>query len=315
MPTIQLHHRKQAAQDRSDISCVVAGHADDNQDADGSNGNTSMKSNQGAIMIPPKRRLSHREGLIWAAVAVHIVILAYLVAVPTHGAIPERPSEASASVDLPVFHGGNPSDNVYGSCFQGADGYAMCNPFLSVGVVFVDDQQQDSTDGNVWLYRYLHQQDNHDSSIGILQDSVRTGESAEAALHRLVVHSADIDIKTLPVGRGPLLLGVYSNPPKLNIGSGSRVKQQQQRHIVRAVYIVRISEALIQSKSDTFIKVPARRENQQKPPFDITEEDANVLSDYRGAILRSGGSWDDATSERRPMNKEEIGSNVARSLC
>eukprot|EP00562_Extubocellulus_spinifer_P003109 CAMPEP_0178474240 /NCGR_PEP_ID=MMETSP0696-20121128/2501_1 /TAXON_ID=265572 /ORGANISM="Extubocellulus spinifer, Strain CCMP396" /LENGTH=259 /DNA_ID=CAMNT_0020101489 /DNA_START=29 /DNA_END=808 /DNA_ORIENTATION=+ len=257
-----------------------------------------------------RRKLSRRESLIWFAVVVHCVLLAHLLLFSANGG----PSSSSRTVIPSIFHGGTPFDDVYGSCLQGADSYAMCNPFLSVKVILVDDQQD--SHGYVWLFRdQEREEDALAKGVGLLQEFVRAGESTEDALRRVILQSVDIDIETLPVGRRPLLLGVYSKPPNFNGRDNNGGRGRQQRHIVKAVYIVRIPKAAIQSKSNAFVKAPVQRDIAQKPPLSLADEDLNALSDYMDAALRVGYSWDDATSERRPPSKAEIGLNLARSLC
>ena len=298
--TESLHQRRQANDRPSRVST---------HDADGSSDDHSAMSSAGMILMI-RRKLSRRERLIWLAIVVHCVLLAHRVLFSTNG----EPS-SSSRIDIPsIFHGGTPFDDVYGSCLQGADSYAMCNPFLSVKVILVDDQQD--SPGYVWLFRDQKREDDASAKgVGLLQELVRAGESTEDALRRVILQTAEIDIETLPAGRGPLLLGVYSKPPNLNARDTNGSRGRQQRHIVKAVYVVRIPKAAVQSKSNAFVKAPLQRNIAQKPPLSLADEDLNALSDYVDATLRVGYSWDDAMSERRPLSKDEISPNVARSLC
>ena len=298
-----LHHRRQASDYRT--PCAATSH--DAADDGGSSDVTAVRS---AGMMPmAQTKLSRREKLIWLAVCIHGVIFIHLRLCSKNCPLSRSNSQ---NIDIPSkFHGGNPLDDVYGSCFQGADKYAMCNPYLSVKLIIVDDQQDSSE--HAWLYRYRKREDDNAADakqIGLLQDYVSAGESAEAAVRRLVLQSIDIDINALPEGRGPLLLGVYSKPPDL-ISRSTREGVQQQRHIASAVYILRIPKASIQSKTGKFVKSSLTRDIAQK----LFEEDLIALSDYREASLRVRYSWGDSTSARRSLNKDEIGPDIARSLC
>lgn len=248
--------------------------------------------------------LSRRERLVWSAVIVHVMALLYLAV--TSVPAPQQQLMARSQVDVPTFHGGDPNDTIYGSCFQGADGYTMCSPFLSVGVLLIPDQLHgtSSTPPQVLLSHRPGEEP------GILQRQVSAGETAESTLRNLIKERIGLDIQSLPEGKGPSLLGMYSKPPSESASGASRRRQ----HTARAIYILHIILPMSPEKPYVdLVKVPLSTKAGREPLLGkLSDADRVVLEDYVGnaAAIRY-----DAISSRRSAHNEEIGPDVVRSLC
>lgn len=209
-----------------------------------------------------------------------------------------------SQVDVPAFHGGDPNDSIYGSCFQGADGYTMCSPFLSVGVLLIPDQLISSAPPQVLL---SHRQG---EGLGILQRQVSAGETAESTLRNLIKERIGLDIESLPKGKGPSLLGMYSKPPP---ESAANAISRRRQHNAIAIYVLHILSMSPEKPYVDLVKVPLSTNAGREALLNkISDADRAVLEDYVGnaAAIRY-----DAISSRRSAHNEEIGPDVVRSLC
>ena len=247
--------------------------------------------------------LSWRERVVWSAVAVHVMVLLYLKVTSASSA--QQPMRSQ--LDVPAFHGGDPNDSIYGSCFQGADGYTMCSPFLSVGVLLIPDQLHgtSSTQPQVLLSHRPGE------DLGILQRQVSAGETAESTLRNLIKERIGLDIQSLPEGKGPSLLGMYSKPPSESGANGASARRRQ--HTARAMYVLHILSMSPEKPYTDLVKVPLSRNARREPLLNkVSDADRAALEDYvdNAAAIRY-----DATSSRRSAHNEEIGPDVVRSLC
>lgn len=247
--------------------------------------------------------LSRRERLVWSAVAVHVMALLYLVVTSVSSPSTVRLHPMGSQVDIPAFHGGSPNGAVYGSCFQSDDGYAMCNPFVSVGVLVVPDPLPSPP------YVLLSHRAGED--VGILQQYVPAGATAESTLRNLIKERIGLDTASLPKGQGPSLLGMYSKPPPLEREPSSH----RRRHIARAIYALRILSTSPEKSYRDLVKVPLLTNSDRDSLLTkVSGADRAVLSDYMSSVAAQT-SWRDATSPRRSAHTEEIGPDVARSMC
>jgi len=243
--------------------------------------------------------LSRRERLVWSAVAVHAIALLFL-------AVTSAPSQQpmGLQVDVPTFHGGSPGDAIYGSCFQGDDGYTMCNPFLSVGVLLVPDPP--TSPPQVLLSHRAGE------GVSILQQHVRAGETAESALRKLIKEGIGLDIQSLPGGQGPSLFGMYSKPPP---EGAIAPRRRRHRHIARAIYVLRILPTSPDKPCADLVKVPLSNISGQDPLLTkISDDDRIVLEDYLSNAAAES-SWEDSASSRRSAHHKEIGPDIVRSVC
>lgn len=212
-----------------------------------------------------------------------------------------------SQLDVPAFHGGDPNDSIYGSCFQGADGYTMCSPFLSVGVLLIPDQLHvtSSTPPQVLLSHRPGE------DLGILQRQVSAGETAESTLRNLIKERIGLDIQSLPEGKGPSLLGMYSKPPSESAANGASARRRQ--HTARAMYVLHILSMSPEKPSANLVKVSLSRNAGRESLLNkVSGADRAVLEDYvnNAAAIRY-----DAISSRRSAHNQEIGPDVVRSLC
>ena len=241
--------------------------------------------------------LPRRERLVWSAVAAHVIALLYLTVTS---------ASSRSEVDVPAFHGGDPNDSIYGSCFQGADGYTMCSPFLSVGVLLVPESPTSSTPPQVLLSHRAGE------DLGILQQHVSAGETAESTLRNLIKGRIGLDIQSLPEGQGPSLLGMYSKPPPSQSAIDT---SRRRRHIARAIYVLHILSLSPEKPYVDLVKVPLPTESDRESLLNkISDADRAVLGDYV-TNAKAFSSRKDSTSSRRSVHDKEIGPDVVRSLC
>ena len=183
----------------------------------------------------------------------------------------------------------------------------MCSPFLSVGVFLIPDQLHitSSTPPQVLLSHRPGE------DLGILQRQVSAGETAESTLRNLIKERIGLDIQSLPEGKGPSLLGMYSKPPSESGANGASARRRQ--HTARAMYVLHILSMSPEKPYTDLVKVPLSRNARREPLLNkVSDADRAVLEDYvdNAAAIRY-----DAISSRRSAHNQEIGPDVVRSLC